>query len=89
MFLDDGRPAGDFRKAWRSACKRAGVPEKAAMQISGHKTRSVFDRYNIVSERDLVEATTKMEQRFQTAISTLLTHQQESADTPLASNLLN
>jgi len=35
---------------------RAGVPEKIAMQISGHKTASMLWRYNITDTRDIKDA---------------------------------
>jgi integrase len=73
VFHRQGRPVGDFRKAWAAACAaanvpgrlfhdlrrtavrdfvRAGVPETVAMSITGHRTRAVFDRYDISSQRD-------------------------------------
>ena len=38
----------------------AGVSEAVAMKLTGHKTRAVFDRYDITSGRDLTEAAAKL-----------------------------
>jgi integrase len=60
---------------WRTAVLdmvNAGVSERVAMQITGHRTRSTFDRYHIVSPGDLRDAARKMADKTRTQEGTNL-----------------
>ena len=62
----------DFRHSSVRNMIRRGVPQKTARTVSGHKTDSVFERYNIVSEDDIRDAARRIEEGAKAAAANVI-----------------
>jgi len=61
-YLYSGLSIHDLRPSGAQNLGKAGIPESVAMKITGHKNRSVFDRYDIVDVEDVQQAMNRVEQ---------------------------
>lgn len=61
-YLYSGLMLHDLRRSGARNLRKAGIPESVCMKITGHKDRSVFDRYDIVDVEDVQEAMKRVEQ---------------------------
>ncbi len=88
--LAAGCPGLLFHDLRRSAVRRminCGVRETTAMRITGHRSRSVFDRYAISNQADLDEAVKKLERKPAEGVSKRRTERQVASGATIANGV--
>lgn len=65
-FEKDGFVFHDLRHTFNTYMRKAGVAESVIMDITGHSTREMFDRYNTIDRDDKTEAAKSLEKYFET-----------------------
>lgn len=70
-FKEGGLIFHDLRHTFNTYMRKAGVSESVIMEITGHSTREMFDRYNTVDEDDTKKAIEKLESFLQVLPKTL------------------
>jgi len=65
---DKGYWIHDQRRVFSTKARRAGIDESTIMSLTGHKTRSAFERYNIVATADQEAAIAKYEAAMQSKV---------------------
>jgi integrase len=61
----------DLRRSAVRNMRLAGIPESVAMQITGHKTRSIFERHSIVGGQETQDAAGKFDKRLRKSLDTI------------------
>jgi hypothetical protein len=83
-----GRIPHEFRRTAVSNLVGASIPEGVAMKMTEHKTRSAFERYNIVSEGDLFGAARRLDFASQVQSQTQSAHNARPAENPVSVSIL-